>query len=155
MKKSWGPTGNCTSPARRGPRLTASLKKLLLLHGLSEGVSRSVPVCLCWLGCHPLSVSVYSFLTLHPRLLCVSVSPSMPLCVSVHVRVCMRTFICLSACISLCSPSSLSLILHLFLPLCLLTPGLPSFLWPWPLTGAMTLVLADELASAGCLTWRG
>ena len=58
-------------------------------------------------------------------------------------------------CLSLSVPSSLSLNLPLFLPLCLLTPGLPSLPLAWALTGAMDLALAEELAAAGCLTSRG
>ena len=81
--------------------------------------------------------------------LCVSLSLCLPVCVGLCACVCAHVSV------SHLRSSSLSLNLHLFLALCLLILGLPPFLWPWPLTGAMTLALADEFELALCLTWPG
>ena len=92
---------------------------------------RSVPVCRSRSGCHPLS----------PVLLPFSGSLSVALCLplSVSPSPCVPARSCLSVCLSVCLSASasrrlgsVSLNLHLFLSLSLLTPGLPRVLWLWP-----------------------
>ena len=158
-RRSWGPHGALPAPGHRvqlgppGPRLTPPpLGKLLLPPGLS----------LRWVrDCATVSVSdrMPSSVPCPPPVFCpsVAVSPSLCLCLSECVCVCARAPVGLSACISLSpSSSSLSLNLRLVLPLCLLTPGLPSL----PLAPASHRLLGlwlwlTSLRRPACLTWRG
>ena len=71
-----------------------------------------------------------------------------------HACVCVCVCACVCVCVYLLLPSwSLSRNLHVFLPLYLLTASRRPFVWPRPLPGAQAL--AEELAQASCLPWRG
>ena len=83
-------------------------------------------------------VSVSRFLSVNG-----SVSPSLCLCLPVCVWVCVHVCVCKRVCLPLAIFESVSEPWSLSGP-CLL-----------PLTGAMTLALADKLALASCLTWPG
>ena len=151
-KRSWGPHGLLPAQGHHvhpgpGPRLMPHrLGKLLHPHGFSL---RCVMVC--------ASVSVSDWMSSSLQCLSPIFHLSVALCLRLSmppcVCVCTRVHACLCTCVSLSlSPSScLSLDLRFFLALCVLIPGPPPFLWPRPLTGAMILALADELATAGCL----
>ena len=91
--------------------------------------------------CHGLCQCVYLGADAIPCPLSVSRSPSLcqslgvSLSLSLPPRVCLRARVCLSVCLSASASrrlGSVSLNLHLFLSLSLLTPGLPRVLWLWP-----------------------
>lgn len=145
-KRSWGPHGLLPAQGHHvhpgpGPRLMpqqeiASSTWLLseVCHGLRFSVSVSD-----WMSSSLQCLSPISIC----QSLCVSVCLCLRVCVCtrVHVSVHMRVSLPFTIFVSVSGPSFLSW-------LCVLTQALRPFLWPWPLTGAMILALADELLTA-------